>query len=113
MVAHLTDQMHHCLGDYPCTPVRSVLRLAPVRYLCIYWITWPKGRIQGPPDAFLRAPTSWEADLSGLRELVERFGARDPRGKWPEHALFGPMTGRDWGVFCHKHLDHHLSQFGA
>lgn len=113
MVAHLTDQMHHTLGDYPCDPVPSLLRMAPLRYLAIYWMPWPRGRVQGPPGAFLRQPTVWEADRAGLVELVERFGAREPRGDWPEHALFGRMSGRDWGVFCHKHFHHHLTQFGV
>lgn len=113
MVAHLTEQMHHCLGDHPCTPVPGLLRLAAVRYLSIYWFPWPKGRIKGPPDAFLRQPTTWEADRTALLELVERFGERDPDGDWPEHGLFGRMSGKDWGFFCYKHFHHHLSQFGV
>lgn len=114
MVAHLSDQMRHTLGDVPCTPVPGrFLRLSLVRHAAIYWIEWPKGRVKGPPDAFLSKPTTWSADLAGLVILVERFGARDPAGDWPEHGLMGPMSGRDWGAFCHKHFDHHLRQFGA
>jgi hypothetical protein len=112
MVAHLRDQMSHCLGDRPCTPVPSVLRWAPLRYASIYWIPWPKGRAKGPPDAFVTQPGSWPADIANLLELVERFGARDPNSKWPNHAIFGPMRGGDWGYFCYKHFDHHLRQFG-
>lgn len=113
MVAHLTDQMGHALGDRPCAPVRSPLRFAWVRLLAIHWIPWPRGLVKGPPDAFVTRPGTWEADVAALAALVERFGARGPAGPWPSHALFGPMTGRDWGVFCRKHFDHHLRQFGA
>jgi hypothetical protein len=81
--------------------------------LVIYWVPWPKGRIQGPPEAFVTQPTSWDADVATLIGLVEEFVARGPAGTWPEHAFFGPMKGKDWGVFCHKHFDHHLSQFGV
>jgi hypothetical protein len=112
MVAHLRDQMSHCLGDRPCRPVPSLLRWAPLRHASIYWIPWPKGRIKGPPDAFVTQPGEWPDDLADLLAQVDRFGARDPSAKWPNHALFGPMRGVDWGVFCWKHFDHHLRQFG-
>lgn len=113
MVAHMTDQMHHTLGDYPCAPVPGLLSIPPVKWLAIYVVPWPKGRVKGPPGAFLRKPGAWDEDIAELIGLVERFGVRDPAGSWPDHALFGPMTGRDWGVFCYKHQNHHLRQFGA
>lgn len=112
MVAHLTDQMTHCLGDEPCRPERTFLHWAPFRHLAIYWIPWPKGRIKGPADAFVTRPVDWDTDLGRLIGLVERVAASDPDARWPEHSFFGPMTGRDWGFFCYKHLDHHLRQFG-
>ena len=112
MVAHLRDQMSHCLGDRPCTPVASLLRFSLLRHASIYWVPWPKGRVQGPPGAFVTQPGTWAADVENLLDLVARFGAREPRGPWPNHALFGKMTGVDWGVLCHKHFDHHLRQFG-
>jgi len=113
MVAHLTDQMRHALGDSVCRPVPSLLGLAPLRHAAIYWVPWPRGRIKGPPDAFVTQPKSWPDDLAALRSLVERFCARDPRDAWPRHALMGAMSGRDWGHFCYKHFNHHLTQFGV
>jgi hypothetical protein len=112
MVAHLRDQMAHCLGDRPATPVKSILRWPPIRFASIYLIPWPKGRIKGPIDAFVTQPGDWDDDVNHLIALVRRFAARDPGAAWPPHALLGRMTGRDWGAFCHKHFDHHLRQFG-
>ena len=112
MIAHLTNQMGHCLGDVPYRPVRSFLRWPPIRHASIYWIPWPKGRVKGPPDAFVTEPGVWESDVASLIALLERFAAREPGNAWPEHALFGRMRGSDWGFFCHKHFDHHLRQFG-
>jgi hypothetical protein len=57
--------------------------------------------------------TTWASDVAALRSLVERFGTRDPRGVWPESKVFGRISGRSWGVLQHKHLDHHLRQFGV
>lgn len=113
MVAHLTDQMHHALGDDPVAARPGKLRWPPVRFASIYLLPWPKGRIKGPPEAFTTQPTSWEADIGELEVLLARFAARDTEDNWPDHALFGHMSRRDWGVFVHKHFDHHLRQFGA
>jgi hypothetical protein len=113
MIAHLSDQMRHALGDAVCQPKPGLLRNSLVRHLVIYWLPWPKGRIKGPPEAFVTQPTSWDADVKTLIGLVDRFVAGGPEGRWPEHALLGRMSGKDWGVFCHKHFNHHLSQFGV
>ena len=113
MIAHLSDQMRHTMGDVPVTTKPGALRLAPVRFLAIYVLAWPKGRVQGPPEAFVTKPGSWEADIAGLVRIVERFAEQDESAQWPDHILFGHMTGRDWGVFIHKHFDHHLRQFGV
>ena len=113
MVAHLSDQMRHTLGDAPCAPRPGLRRNALVRHLAIYWIPWPKGRIKGPSEAFATAPGAWDEDVAGLASLVERFCADERTGPWPEHALLGRMTRKDWGAFCYKHFDHHLRQFGA
>jgi len=113
MVAHLTDQMHHTLGDVPVKAKPGLLRLRPVRFASIYLVPWPKGRVQGPPEAYVTQPASWEKDVLALEELVKRFASRNPDDQWSDHALMGRMTGRDWGVFCYKHFNHHLNQFGV
>jgi hypothetical protein len=78
----------------------------------IHVVPWPKGRVVGPPEAFVTRPADWQNDVDTLLALVERFALLDPNGAWAEHAIFVTMTGHDWGVFCHKHFDHHLRQFG-
>lgn len=113
MIAHLTDQMHHALGDSPVEARPGILRWTLVRYASIYLLPWPRGRIKGPSEAFVTEPTTWSADIAVLEELVQRFAANEEGGSWPEHALLGRMSGRDWGVFVHKHFDHHLRQFGC
>lgn len=113
MVAHLTDQMRHTMGDATVAPRQGILRNRLVRYLIIYWLPWPKGKIKGPPEAFVTKPINWDSDVAALVTLVNRFVEQGPEADWPEHAFFGRMTGKDWGVFCHKHFNHHLSQFGV
>ncbi len=79
----------------------------------MFWLPWPHGRVQGPPEAFVTLPTTWTADLATFERLVDRFVQQEERHDWPEHAFFGPMTRRSWGAFCHRHFDYHLQQFGA
>ena len=63
----------------------------------------------------LGAPARWAQmrDVAELEKLLERLVAAGSESIWPDHVLFGPMSRRDWGVFCHKHFDHHLRQFGV
>lgn len=111
MIAHLSDQMRHTLGDVPVKSRPGPLRWPPIRFALIYLVPWPQGRVQGPPEAFVTPPGSWEADIAGLLGMLQRFADRDAEADWPDHILFGRMTGSDWGVFIHKHFDHHLRQF--
>jgi len=113
MLAHLSDTMRITLGDQPCCRMPSPLRYPGLKHVVLYVLPWPKGRIQGPPEAFVAGPTSWSVDLATLEALVARFTARGPSGTWPEHPLFGPLDGPEWGVFSYRHFDHHLRQFGA
>ncbi len=112
MLAHLCDQMRVTLGDRPCAPLPGPARYPVLRELILYVLPWPKGKIQGPPEAFLTAPTEWARDLATLNGLVEQFVGQGPGGTWPDHPAFGRMSGQAWGVFCHRHFDHHVRQFG-
>jgi hypothetical protein len=113
MIAHLGDQMRLALGDIPPIPIAGIFRHAIFRFLAIYLLPWPKGKAKAPPESFSTPPSSWDTDLTGLIGLLERLAQRGPAGSWPDHPVFGPMTGRDWGALCYKHFDHHLRQFGV
>jgi hypothetical protein len=113
MLAHLSDQMRHALGDARAAPQRGPLRLPIVKHVVMYWLPWPKGRIKGPPEAFLTQPTTWERDLATLLGLVDRLVSDDERATWPDHPIFGSMSRQSWARFSHRHFDHHLRQFGV
>ncbi|HJR42483.1 MAG TPA: DUF1569 domain-containing protein [Gemmatimonadaceae bacterium] len=113
MLAHLGDQLRHTLGDATAAPRRGPLRLPGVKQLVMYWLPWPKGRVKGPPEAFLTRPTTWDADMATFELLLDRFVAQSDRREWPPHAIFGRMTRGSWGRFCHRHFDHHFRQFGV
>src|SRR5437763_2130014 len=72
MVCHLADQLRITLGEIPVKPVSSPLRNAVIKRLVIDVLPWPKGRIQGPPEAFITSPGEWQRDISLLLELLEQ-----------------------------------------
>ena len=113
MLVHLCDQMRMPGADKPCDPIPSPARIPIISWVILYVLPWPKGKIQGPPEAFVTSPDVWERDLATLRVLVEQFVDEESRDTWQDHPHFGRMSRRDWGVFCYRHFDHHLRQFGG
>ena len=49
-----------------------------------------------------------------LTGLIRRFCERGaPAAGQQLHSFLGRISGEEWGVLMHKHLDHHLQQFGG
>ena len=49
-----------------------------------------------------------------LLDTIDRFAAAGPAGVTTHpHSFFGRMTPAEWAILMHKHLDHHLRQFGV
>jgi hypothetical protein len=113
MLAHLCDQMRLPLGSQSAARIPGPLRLPGLGWLVMCVLPWPRGRVQSPPEALLTDATDWESDLATLHGLVEQFANDERRDTWPDHPYFGRMSRRDWGIFCHRHIDHHLRQFGG
>ena len=66
------------------------------------------------PSFIVSDPRDFAKERARLVEIVNRFGdagasAADGR----MHSFFGRLKGDEWGVLMHKHLDHHLRQFGV
>ena len=54
------------------------------------------------------------AERERLLTLIERFVRNGVENAGRQtHAFFGKMTGQEWGELMHKHIDHHLRQFGV
>jgi hypothetical protein len=100
MIRHLIDAVES--GEHP-TPAGTV----------ICWLPWPKARLRSPPELLSTKPTTWQADLATLAAAVERTAARDRTDPWPESAVFGRLSERQWGAPLRTHIDHHVRQFGV
>jgi hypothetical protein len=114
LLPHLATALRMALGERRLegTPPGRI-RGALLRYLAIYCLPWPKGRIQASADAFSTPSAGFEQDRRIVVELIERFATVPPERMGADHPFFGPMSARDWDVLQYRHLDHHLRQFGV
>jgi hypothetical protein len=113
MVCHVSAALRASLGELEVGPAQGPLSRPPLNWLVIYVLPWPKGKGRSPPEFLGTRATTWQSDLAGLRALVMRCAERGPAADWPRSRVFGHISGRAWGVVHHKHLDHHLRQFGV
>lgn len=112
MLAHLSDGVRMALGELPVhSKGPAPLRLPPVRHAIIYWFPFPKGAPTAP-ELLARRAADCGQEKSALKHLLERLAAMEGCREWPEHPAFGRLKSRDWGALIHKHVDHHLRQFG-
>ena len=113
MLAHLSDGVKMALGELRvATKGPTALRLPPIRHAVIHWLPFPKGAPTAP-ELLTRRATDWQAECAELKHLLERMGAMEGAREWPEHPAFDRLNSRDWGTLVHRHVDHHLRQFGA
>ena len=66
------------------------------------------------PMFVMKETKDFEAEKRRLREHIVKtrdLGEAHFHGK-VSHS-FGPLTAKEWNNMFHKHLDHHLRQFGA
>ena len=113
MVCHVSCDLRQALGELDAGPPSGPLTRFPLNLLAIHVIRWAKGKGKSPPEFLATRPQAWSADVDRLRDLIERFAKRGPDAVWPASRVFGRISGRSWGVMEHKHLDHHLRQFGV
>ena len=111
MVAHCDLHLRHSLGEH-LTPVNKPIRHFPLNLLIIYLLPTPKGV---PTMDELRDPVPgvFEEDVERLKDSLEKLGAVPPRTRMPVHAAFGAIGHHAHGTLAHKHIDHHLKQFGV
>ncbi len=111
VVCHLATALRLGLsGECPREPTGLMAR-PPFNWLVIYALPWPK-ESASKPELFDFEVARWGEDLAELRGLIEDFGARGPERQWPVNVVFGRISGKTWGALQHRHLDHHLRQFG-
>jgi len=111
MLWHCNQVFLTSLGENPVTPRRPPFPVGLLK-LMLFKLPWPHNAPTAPeyrPDV----AREFDAERASCLALIERFTTLDrDAGGW-SRAVFGPMSGRDWSCLHARHLDHHLTQFGA
>jgi hypothetical protein len=113
MVCHLIDALRIPLGEEPVTVRWTPLRIYPLRWLLVYVLPWPKGKLPTTPEFQRTQPTAWEVDQAAWKAALGRFVERGCNGgPFGPHPAFGVLSAQEWGRLLYLHCDHHLRQFG-
>jgi hypothetical protein len=66
------------------------------------------------PAFIVSDPRDFAKEKARLTAVVNRFCDAGPSAADGKvHSFLGRLKGDEWGVMMHKHLDHHLRQFGV
>jgi hypothetical protein len=87
-----------------------------IKPLVLYVLPIPK-EVKTMPDLDQqengRKPGAFDEDKRLLAESINKCGEIPADENCSYHPFFGPMTAKQWGMLAHKHIDHHLRQFGV
>ena len=109
---HITIAMRIALGETKAEPLPGVFAYWPLKQIVIYALPWPRGvktvaEADSPPHGEL------EPEKATLLAVMDRFTKAGPDFAFAPHPLFRRLSGKAWGVWAYRHLDHHLRQFGV
>ncbi len=115
MVSHLVQA-----GDLPFSdslPDKSnFFSRTFIKPLILYVLPMPKD-VKTSPEMDQqekgREPQEFNADIDRVIHSINRLGDLPVDQDCKHHPFFGKMSAKEWAVIAHKHIDHHLKQFGA
>lgn len=110
MICHVADQLCVAMGEIPGRRRDTFVSRTFIKWFALYLMPRiPRGKIRTVSEMQTSDPGQWEVDTLHLRNAVDRF----PRcEEFSPHPVFGPMAPSQWGILAHRHLNHHLKQFG-
>jgi hypothetical protein len=115
MLSHLVQT-----GDFPFesyVPDQSnVLSRTILKPLVLYLLPIPKEvKVSAELDQQQkgRPPMGLAEDRARVVESIGRIGTMPENQQCLGHPFFGKLSAKQWAVLAHKHIDHHLKQFGV
>lgn len=116
MMCHCADGVEMATGERDVADRSSFLFRTIVKPLVLYVLPMPKSAPTAPelnPHLEGTKPDEFAKDRSRLNECIEKLADLPADFSFAPHAAFGSMTRDQWGILIHKHIDHHLKQFGV
>jgi hypothetical protein len=112
MLWHVNCSLENALGRYDVKEQRIPLPFPVIKFLVLN-LPWRKGKTPTAPEYVAKTNHDFSSEQAKLLKLIDEISAKPLDGAWPRSSFMGGMTGSDWSRLQAKHLDHHLSQFGA
>jgi hypothetical protein len=111
MLWHVNQTLATALGQLQSPPEKLPLPRFLVKFFTLNG-PWPKGAPTG--RAFVTSAShDFDTERARCLRLIEDLVAIRLDDAWPDHPIFGRMSGRDYSRLQAKHLNHHLTQFGV
>ena len=115
MLSHLV-QAHDLPFNSDIPDMSSFFSRTLIKPLVLYVLPMPKeietsARMDQQREG--RKALGFETDKKLVIESVGRVGTLPADHDCSYHPFFGKMSAKDWGLIAHKHMDHHLRQFGV
>jgi hypothetical protein len=116
MLCHCADGLKMATGELAVADKSNFMFRTLLKPLIIYVLPMPKGAPTADELNQMVAgtkPCDFESDRKTLIECLENMCSLPENHLWANHAAFGKMNRKQWGLLAHKHIDHHLRQFGV
>lgn len=114
MLSHLVQAAE--LPFVSSIPDRSSFLSRLAKPLVLYVLPMPKEiktSVDMDQQADGRKPEGFDVDKARVIEEIDRLGTLAIDHQCFHHPFFGKMSAKEWAVIGHKHIDHHLRQFGV
>ena len=112
MLHHVNAALEMSLGRLPTKRKRIAIPLPLFKFIA-FNLPWPKGRAPTAPELKATGTYDFAKEQARLKSLINEVSVKALDGIWTEHPAFGPLTGDECSRLQHKHVDHHLKQFGV
>ena len=114
MLAHLRTSLEISLGRKTIKDESTFLSRTIIRFVALYLLPIPRGRIKAADSFFSSEVGSVEAERAKLVETLHEFmaAANAHPSRRTVHPFFGSLSLNQWRRLHGKHFDHHLRQFG-
>jgi hypothetical protein len=115
MLSHLVQSGGMPFG-HELTSRSNFMSRNVIKPLVLYVLPMPK-EVKTSPEMDQqidgRKPEDFERDKAAVIDLTQKLGAMALDNQCAEHPFFGKMSAKEWAIIAHKHIDHHLKQFGV
>ena len=114
MLTHCARSMEVATGDKPRRQALIGKLLGPLVRKKILGDQPLSHNSPTDPTFVVKEACDFDRERQRLRGLVDRFAdLGSAHAGQVIHSFLGRMSGEEWDCLMHKHLDHHLRQFGA